>query len=416
VVVRSLSRNEELLSINPDLRCIPASNQKLLTAAAAISLLGPDFRFSTEVRKRDNRLWLVGSGDPSLTTQRLEQLARDTVVALAPDRPQNLDLDDTVFAGPTLGAAWQWDDESFSFNAPFSALVTDGSTAAFKVTPGAIGSLAAVSIPSPAGQITGTVSTIPGNGIGVRWERHRATAQVVVSGTIGVDAQPQRIPFAVHDPTLFTGRIFVEKMAQFGGTVADVGRSAAPLGSVRIAVSQSPPLRELLADFLKPSDNLAGECLLRATGRHTGGIGSDSTGIANVRKWLGRAGIDHSGIDVMDGSGLSMQNTSTARFTVQLLTTMADNRAFVDALPVAGRDGTLRNRLKGTAAEGRVMAKTGTLTVASCLSGYVVTRAGERLVFSILMNQFDRKTGSRKARQIQDAIAELLARLEPVRR
>lgn len=416
VVVRSLSRGEQLLSINPDLRCIPASNQKLLTAAAAISLLGPDFRFPTEVRKHDKRLWLVGSGDPSLTTQRLEELARDTAAALGEDRPLFLELDDTAFAGPTLGAAWQWDDESFPFSAPFSALVTDRSTATFTVTPGVVGSPANVSLPSPAGQIEGTVTTIPGNTDRVRWERKRAAASVVVSGTIGVSAPPQRIAFAIHDPTAFTGRIFAEQLAQKGVTIAPAGRSAAPAASARIAVSQSRPLRELLADFLKPSDNLAGECLLRATGRHAGGIGSDSTGIANVHKWLERVGIDHSGIDVMDGSGLSMQNTLTARFLIQLLTEMADNRAFVDALPVAGRDGTLRNRLKGTAAEGRVMAKTGTLTVSSCLSGYVVTRSGERLVFSILMNQFDRKTGSRKARQIQDAIVELLARVAPAHR
>ncbi len=415
LVVRSLTRGDELVAINPDLRCIPASNQKLLTAAAAISLLGPDYRFPTEVRKHTNRLWLVGSGDPSLTRQRLEQLAGETARALGPEQPDSLAWDDTAFAGPVLGAAWQWDDETYSFSAPFSALVMDRSTAILTVTPGSAGTPAVVSLPAAAGSIEGTITTLAGKEIGIRWERQRAASVVVVSGTVGASAAPQQFPFAVHDPTSYTGQAFAENLTRQGLRLVTTGRSAAPADSVRVAVSRSGPLRDLLAEFLKPSDNLAGECLLRAIGRHAGGIGSDTTGIAILRKWLGQSGLDHSRIDIVDGSGLSMQNTLTARFTVQLLCAMAENRDFVNALPVAGRDGTLRSRLKGTAAEGRVMAKTGTLTVASSLSGYVVTRAGERLAFSILMNQFDRKTGSRQARLVQDAIAERLARLAPIR-
>jgi D-alanyl-D-alanine carboxypeptidase/D-alanyl-D-alanine-endopeptidase (penicillin-binding protein 4) len=127
-------------------------------------------------------------------------------------------------------------------------------------------------------------------------------------------------------------------------------------------------------------------------------------------------GIDRKGIDIVDGSGLSMQNALTTGFVTDLLFGMRNNADFRKALPVAGRDGTLKGRMRGTPAEGRVLAKTGTLTVASSLSGYALTLGGEDIAFSILMNQFDRTSGARRAREIQDSIAQLLVRIAPPKR
>jgi D-alanyl-D-alanine carboxypeptidase/D-alanyl-D-alanine-endopeptidase (penicillin-binding protein 4) len=120
--------------------------------------------------------------------------------------------------------------------------------------------------------------------------------------------------------------------------------------------------------------------------------------------------VDDSGLYVADGSGLSRMNNVTPRLLADVLTRVAtrfpddQRKLFEAALPEGGTDGTLRSRFKNTFAQGRVHAKTGTLGGASSLSGYVVTKAGERLVFSILMNNYDRRGGASKARAAQDAV------------
>ncbi len=124
-----------------------------------------------------------------------------------------------------------------------------------------------------------------------------------------------------------------------------------------------------------------------------------------------RSGIPTDGVQPADGSGLSMWNTTTAEATVALLKTMATNKVFRDALPVGGVDGTLKARFPASEHKGKVLAKTGTLSVSSCLSGYVMTANGDTIVFSILMNHFDRKTGSAAARRAQDDIVRYLLSL-----
>lgn len=416
IVVRSLSTGETLFSHNPNRRCIPASNQKLITAAAAISLLGPSFRFTTDLRRKGDQLWLVGSGDPSLDRPRLAKLAGDAMSATGPDRPIVLELDDTAFAGPSLGAAWQWDDESFSFSAPFSALVADRSTASLSIVPNIAGTRAAVAVDTDGFAVEGTVTTVEGNIVRVEWERERGTSKLRVSGTIGASAGRQSIAFAVDDSTRHAGAVFVGAAQSLGWPLAVGGRSAVPGDGITVAASQSRPLADLLCDFLKPSDNLAGECLLRTIGRSAIAPGTARSGIARVHAWLESMGIDRKGIDIVDGSGLSMQNALTTGFVTDLLVGMRNNADFRKALPVAGRDGTLKGRMRGTPAEGRVLAKTGTLTVASSLSGYALTLGGEDIAFSILMNQFDRTSGARRAREIQDSIAQLLVRIAPPKR
>lgn len=181
---------------------------------------------------------------------------------------------------------------------------------------------------------------------------------------------------------------------------------------------QSPPLSVIAAQTLKPSQNLYTELILRTLGKAmapaTAASGtartSESAGLEVVKAFLKEAGVESAALVLSDGSGLSRNDMITAEATVQLLTYMsrhAQANAFREALPIAGVDGTLRNRMKGTVAENNVRAKTGSLSSAASLSGYLTTAAGERLVFSIMVNNFPEDAEPRAT--CIDPIAVLLA-------
>jgi D-alanyl-D-alanine carboxypeptidase/D-alanyl-D-alanine-endopeptidase (penicillin-binding protein 4) len=192
------------------------------------------------------------------------------------------------------------------------------------------------------------------------------------------------------------------------------GSGAVPsLPPVEITNLQSPPLSLIAAQTLKPSQNLYTELILRSLGAITKTSAhqtDEDAGLDAVRNFLRQTGVDQHELVLNDGSGLSRNDMVTAHASVELLTFMSKHRyagVFRDALPIAGVDGTLKNRMKGTPAEGNVHAKTGTLSSVASLSGYVTSAAGERLVFSMMLNNYAEVGEVRK--DSIDAIAVLLA-------
>jgi D-alanyl-D-alanine carboxypeptidase/D-alanyl-D-alanine-endopeptidase (penicillin-binding protein 4) len=211
-------------------------------------------------------------------------------------------------------------------------------------------------------------------------------------------------------------------------------RQNAPLDTsklVEVGVWESPPLAQVAAYALKPSQNLYTELTLRALGKHALAnapppappapdaalpppaapkLNALEAGVAAVEQFLAEAGVPPKTIIMMDGSGLSRHNLITANATVQLYEYMSKHRyakEFYDALPVGGVDGTLRARFRGTPAEKNVHAKTGTINQVATLSGYVSSAAGERFVFSVLVNNYPGDSGPR--RRVIDEIVALLA-------
>jgi D-alanyl-D-alanine carboxypeptidase/D-alanyl-D-alanine-endopeptidase (penicillin-binding protein 4) len=193
---------------------------------------------------------------------------------------------------------------------------------------------------------------------------------------------------------------------------------AAPQGEWReLGCLQSLPLADLAREVQKPSQNLYTDLLLAQVGERTRTNGSperatsEDLGIAELGRFLPRAGISERDVQFEEGSGLSRNNLTTARATIALLEYMSRHPAadvYWAALPVAGVDGTLRNRFKGTAAAGRLEAKTGTLRWAASLSGRVRTAGGETLLFSFMLNRYV-PAGNRTARTELDALALMLA-------
>jgi D-alanyl-D-alanine carboxypeptidase/D-alanyl-D-alanine-endopeptidase (penicillin-binding protein 4) len=212
-----------------------------------------------------------------------------------------------------------------------------------------------------------------------------------------------------------------------GGIVVEGGArsvrwpEASPVGAKNFKLGElaSPPLRELVAAFMKPSQNLETDLIFAQVGevrrsadapaRRT----TEESGVLVLGEFLKAHGLPVSEVRFEEGSGLSRNNLTTANATVALLKLMATHReakAFGDSLPIAGVDGTLRRRLQGTAAEGNVRAKTGTLRYANSFSGYVTTAAGERLAFSLMLNRVTVQAGRSVSAEL-DEVAVWLAGL-----
>ena len=189
-----------------------------------------------------------------------------------------------------------------------------------------------------------------------------------------------------------------------------VSRSAAQGRRDTIAVILSPPLREIMPAFEKPSQNQIGEILLRTLGLERTGVGTPDSGRVVIERQLVEWGISRDGFVVRDGSGLSRYNYLSPETIVRVLDVMRRDTLFdvyYEALPVAGVDGTLANRMKGTYAEANAHAKTGFVSQARSLSGYVTSADGRLLLYSLLCNNWT--VPVRTIERVQDTIVARLA-------
>jgi D-alanyl-D-alanine carboxypeptidase/D-alanyl-D-alanine-endopeptidase (penicillin-binding protein 4) len=195
-----------------------------------------------------------------------------------------------------------------------------------------------------------------------------------------------------------------------GGVMDSVMPTPIKMDTMFVLVSK--PLRDILPAFLKPSQNQIGEILLKTIGLERGGMGTADSARKIVAQLLLGWGVAPDGFVIRDGSGLSRHDMVSPETLVRVLDRIQSDTAFAvfyNAMPIAGVDGTLETRMKGTPAQGNVHAKTGSITSARSLSGYVTTADGERLIFSILANNWT--TPSSAVTTIADQIAAALAAL-----
>jgi len=422
VRVVSLDSGEVLYDRNPDLSLNPASNMKLVTSAAALTLLGPEHRYTTRVLASGapirgvlrGDLVLRGSGDPVLETPDLEKLADSLKAAGLRRVTGRLLADDFRYDDRRLGVGWNWGDEPFYYSAQISALTLNRNVAVVTLSPGeAVGDPLRIAVAPVEGylRVLSRAATSPRGGEpDLSVTRERARNDVVVVGSLPVGAASVRREVTMEEPALWAAEVFRRLLSERGVRVEGrTDRAEAPPGAVELAAHTSRPLREIMPLFNKPSDNLIGELLLKELGVARRGQGTAAAGAEVIEGWLRESGIGAAGVRVADGSGLSRMDLLTAR-TVCALLLHADRQPwkddFVASLPVAGVDGTLRNRFQGTAAARKVHAKTGTLRHVSALGGYATGPNGERRAFSILINGYP---GPGSAKRFEDLIGIALA-------
>ncbi|HEX5876052.1 MAG TPA: D-alanyl-D-alanine carboxypeptidase/D-alanyl-D-alanine-endopeptidase [Pyrinomonadaceae bacterium] len=462
VKVVSLDNGRVLFEENAHKLMRPASNMKIYTVAAALDRLSPDYRFVTSVYAptrpdtagviRGN-LTIFGRGDPSIAARfnngdyfkTINDLA-DRIVAAGVKRVEgDLVGDESYFVGPKYGSGWHWEDLTWYYGAEVTPLTVNDNALDLFIKPGsAVGQPAVITTgpPDPLLTIVNKVVTSP-KGVRREISIHRELNEntVTIIGSIPLEDRGYTGGIGISHSGLLFVYLLRTSLAQKGvvitgksrttGTVSQpslitaapvlgtngASTAAAPVQN-EIATLQSPPFSLIAAQTLKPSQNLYTELILRTLGKVTPPPAttsslaetSENLGLEAVKSFLKTAGIRPESLVLDDCSGLSRNDMITAEASVQLLVFMSKHRyaqVFRDALPIAGVDGTLRNRMRGTPAENNVRAKTGSLSSASSLGGYVTTGAGEKLAFSITVNNYPRDVDARSL--CLDPITVLLA-------
>lgn len=439
VAIQSLKNGEYLYLRNPNKNFIPASNMKLFTTAAALVKLGPEFRHSTKFYVHGSidengvlhgDLIIAGSGDPTITgryyngeiTKPLEFWADSIKVRNITAIDGDIIGDDNYFEEEIMGEGWAWDYQSDWYAAQISALsFNDNCINIYFAAGDTIGYSAKYQLMPETNyvQIANKVSTVR-NGLEkeIIFKRKRGTNQVEIEGTIAIDSPPRRDWFSIENPTLFTTTVFKQVLESKGIHVSGSPRDIDDLQQYTYQKEPaklifkyfSPPLGEIVETINKVSQNLYAELLLRTLGAHFCDIGDAQHGTEVIKEFLQNIGIDTEQFLMYDGSGLSRLNMITPMQIVKLLRFMrkhAYGDYFYKSLPIAGGDGTLKNRMQQTAAEGNVRAKTGYVEHVRALSGYVTTRDSEELAFSIIANNYSVPTSM--ANLIQDLVCERLA-------
>jgi D-alanyl-D-alanine carboxypeptidase/D-alanyl-D-alanine-endopeptidase (penicillin-binding protein 4) len=439
VLVRSLETGETLYARNAGRMFVPASNMKLVTAAAALETLGPEYRYRTRVaatgpvRNGELRgdLLVIGGGDPSISDRFHGDVGAflrgwaDSLRAHGVTRVTGgvIGVDD-VFDDVPLGRGWAWDDLGDSYSAEIGGLLLNEGFVTVRVTP-VPGQRAAAVTTSPVSDgwvpVRGTV-WMPGAGPTGQVSARRADTlgAVLVSGALAAaDTAAVEEEVAVRNNTRFFASVLRQALLEAGIAVGGQSHDADDLPPARIAgqavlfTHTSPPMREILAGFMKPSQNQIGEMLVKTIGVELRGMGTWPAGLSAIDSVMRSWQMPPRLLSQADGSGLSRYNLVAPAFLVALLEREARGphaAVFRATLPVAGRDGTLANRMRGTPAEGNVHAKTGTLSGVRALSGYLTTAAGERMAFSIISNHHT--VTSREVDRVAEAALQRLVALD----
>ncbi len=431
VVVRDPVTDEILYRRQARARATPASNAKLFTSVAALETLGPDYRFRTEVLATGRRngpvlqgdLYLRGTGDPTMLAADYGRLAAGVAAAGITKVTGRLLADDSWFDDVGLGTGWMWNDEPYYYAAPVSALTVapdrdyDAGTVVVRAAPGAPGEPVDVRLTPRTGVVTvdNAATTGPaGTESTLSITREHGTKRLVISGSLPAGSDPAREWISVPDPTRYAADVFRRALVAHGVEVGGVGEATVPDSARVLASHRSMTLADLMVPFLKLSNNGHAEALIKAMGREARGRGTWPAGLAVLDARMRELGLDPSAYRLVDGSGLStMDAVAPGQIALLLDNSRARPwfRSWYEALPVAGVSdrmvgGTLRHRMAGTAAEGDVHAKTGSMTGVTALSGYVRTATDRPLVFSVLFNDFM----SAAPHDLEDAIAVRLAR------
>ncbi len=464
IEIVSLTTGKVLYVQNGNKLFTPASNTKLFTTSAALALIGPDYKFKTSIEtngtldkhgRLNGDLLLIGRGDPNLSgrelpydlrTQRndhpikvLEDLADNLVQKGVKYVDGDLVADDSYFAFERYGEGWSQDDLVWGDGAPVSALAINDNVVFVNILPAdRPGDRAFVSIVPFADyyRVDNRIITTPaGTARRIFFNREPGSTALTLWGEMPVDDKGANEALAIEDPAAFASELFRSLLEKRGITVYgrqkthhtelaglstfsitataeargggdDLPHAPLPNQTLVLASYESKPIIEDIRVINKVSQNLHAEILLRLLAREKGTAPTIENGLEVVRVFLNKAGVPNDQYVFYDGSGLSRQNLVTPHAMVTLLE-YASNQpwgaAFRDTLPVAGVDGSLADRLKGTVAQGRVHAKTGSLGGVKTLSGYATTNHGDAIAFSIFSNN-----SNVPAQKVTDAIDAII--------
>ena len=435
VLVQKLSQPQTLYSRDAQKYFTPASVTKLLTTAAALQQLGGNYRIRTSIYDEGNgTLRVIGRGDPSLKDEQLAILAKQ-LRQKGVRRIQQLIADDTHFKGAVIPPSWMWEDLPFYYGAPVNSLILNENAAILRLFPQSVGETLRPKWDKPSEGygwqvINNTVTVGEGEKKYIALNRDLKGQTLKIQGQLAVNSQPDITAIAVFDPiehflrhfrqSLLRERIPVVRTSAQADNLRDREIKDGEIKGREIAAVESAQLSELIKEINTNSNNLFAEALLRTLAvkqplkdNQTKDYQTTvNAGLEVLQTALTQMGVDSKSYKLDDGSGLSRKNFISPQALVQLLQGVARSRfakVYFNSLPIAGKTGTLKYRLRNTPAEGIVIAKTGTMSGVVSLAGYVNAPNYEPVVFSIMVNQTEQPI--KTVRQAMDRIVVLLSQL-----
>lgn len=428
VKVVDLKDGETLYRKNDRLLMTPASNVKLYTTAAAFLYLGEDYEFTTQVgyigEIHDSVLYgdvyAVGGMDPDLTFEDVREFARGIADLGVKEIRGDLFADVSAMDSLFWGEGWMWDDDPSSDSPYLTPLTVNDNAMWVRVFPNGEDSAVGVEIIPAASCVEienrALARMTPVEDLEITRDFVNRRNAVIIKGDMSLYEDEDWEILNVYEPAMYFMTLMRDCLDTLGVSVSGGIDYATTPPIVRPIHTIRRPFADVIDNLNKESDNLSAELTLRAMGAFREGTPATAEkGLAYVDSLIVASGRDPKDYRFADGSGLSRYNLITADLTTQVLRAMynGDRRTFETfkgSLPVAGEDGTLKRRMRGTSAEGRVFAKTGTMSGVSALSGYVETIGGRQLAFSIMVQRY--VGSSRYAKRFEDDVCEILARLE----
>jgi D-alanyl-D-alanine carboxypeptidase/D-alanyl-D-alanine-endopeptidase (penicillin-binding protein 4) len=425
------SESASVFKHDSDIPLLPASNLKLLTTSAALDRLGPDFKFRTFLLQKDQDLYLIGDGDPTIGdiellkktgwgTTTLFRLWADELKKRHITKVNKIFVDDSVFDQQFLHPDWSPRYANARYSAEVAGMNLNANCVDFLVRLQSAGQPVTYLLDPPTQYVSVRNTCISGRRGGIALSREAGGNEINLRGEAEADST-EPISITIHDPALFAATVLKETLASAGITVSGpISRDpsarrqfeASQAGWTLIA-ALATPISTVLARANKDSMNLYAECLCKRLGyASTGRSGSWASGTAAVAAFLRRLGVDDSQFHLDDGCGLSRKNNVSPAAVTAVLASNFHSRnkdVFCASLGIAGVDGTLKDRFAKSDLRERILAKSGYIDAVSALSGYLHTKDGRWYAFSILMNNLPLKTNN-TAKQIQERIVTAIDR------
>lgn len=426
VYVKSMRGRDVIYTRNIHQPLAPASTLKILTAEAALLHLGPDYRFATQLYTDasvvkngvlEGNLYIVLSGDPTLTfydvVDLLIALKNQQITTIA----GNVYIDSTAYDTQVYGPGWEGKDKEYCYAAPISASIINHNCISMKVAAAKSPGRVARVVTSPKYFYPKIINSVMTKSVRRNCSLHLSTeadSTINLDGCVGKD-QSYGFNYVVTAIPEYDRALFKYLMSHIHVKVTGhVTFGATPSNLTLIGTHASEPLRVLIVEMLKKSDNVFAGAIFKKLGQsYTQQPGSWENGSYAVTQILAKqAGVDTRGMRILDGSGLSPHNLTTPAQLMQVLEFAyhhyQTSYEFVSALPVSGVDGTLKNRMSNITR--KVRAKTGTISDVVSLAGYVVSADKETLAFVIMVN--GAKGNHWRYRELEDDIATALTRFK----
>ena len=412
ILIQTLNSQETIYGLEPESYFLPASNAKLFTTAAALLKFGSQWQISTPVYATGTAphltsLYVVGRGDPSITTTQLEALVEE-LKAKGITKIDRLIVEDSYFPEGGINPTWEWEDLHYYWGTSVNSLILNENAVILTILPTELGETVKLqwsdSLAAKQWQIENkAVTAAEETPYNVTIHPNFTQPLLEIEGELAIDSKPDIWALSVPDPGRYFLNSFRRQLLQAGIEVssAKLIKNESNHWETELTAIESPALAELLDKTNQESNNLYAESLFQLVG-----------GAEGVKEVLTELGVDPGTYHLADGSGLSRRHLISPEAIVSTLSLMAataEAEIYRASLPIAGESGTLKSRFLNTTVAGNLRAKTGTLTGVSALSGYLEIPGQEPLVLSILVNQSEQSV--RNLRKAIDNFVVLLSRL-----